>query len=303
MSKIRTLSKILKNDPKKIIKILGGKGFFNWMPDKLYLKIVYWGETGKKLNLEDPKTYNEKLQWIKLYDRKQEYSTYVDKYEVRKYIAKTIGEEYLIPIIGVYELPNQFVLKCTHGSGSNIICHDKNKLDINNAKKKLNKWMKKNWYWFGREWPYKNVKPRIICEKYISEGTEIPDDYKIMCFNGEPKCIQLHKGRFTNHLQDFYTTDWKLMKLNQGLPSTNGLQERPSKLDEMLDLSRTLSKGFKHIRVDFYYVNKKLYFGELTFFDGSGFYPFEPEEYDYLLGGWINLKENEIINRSTGEQR
>lgn len=298
MSKITTFLNLLK-EPNKSIKILGDKKFFNWLPDKPYLKLLFRAEMGQKLNLDNPQTFNEKLQWIKLYDRKPEYTQWVDKYEVRKYIAETIGEEYLIPLIGVYEtvdeipwgeLPNKFVLKCTHGSGSNIVCRNKDKLDIAESKKKLNKWMKKNWYWFGREWVYKNIEPRIICEKYISEGNGIPDDYKVMCFNGIPKIIQVHKDRFTNQVQDFYTTDWERMKFSQGTSNINIVQKKPKKLEEMLELSKVLSKGINHIRVDFYYVNGKLYFGELTFFDGSGFWAFEPESYDYLLGSWIDLK-------------
>src|SRR5690554_2911549 len=186
MSKINALFNLVKK-PRKIIKVLGDKGLLNWIPDKHYLKLVYWGETGKKLNIKDPKTFNEKLQWLKLHDRKPEYSIYVDKYAVRSYIAKTIGKKYLIPLIVVYDsveeidwasLPDKFVLKCTHGSGSNIICPDKNKLDMEEAKKKLQKWMNKNWYWFGREWPYKKVKPRIICEELIKKKNGgLPYDY------------------------------------------------------------------------------------------------------------------------------
>ncbi len=284
--------------PRRLIRILGEKGIFNRVSDKQYLKLVYWGETGKKLNLDNPKTFNEKLQWIKLYDRKPEYSTYVDKYAVREYISEKIGDKYLVPLIGVYnnvdeivwdKLPGKFVIKCTHGSSCNIICSNKSELNIDEAKAKLNKWMKKSWFWFGREWPYKNVKPRIICEEYISENDEVPDDYKVMCFNGEPKCIQVHKGRFKEHLQNYYDTEWNVMELSQGLPTIDEECEKPEMLDEMLELSRVLSKDINHVRVDFYYVNKKLYFGELTFFDASGFYLFEPEEYDYLLGSWIKL--------------
>lgn len=293
---LKTVFSLIKK-PRKLVKILGDKGFFNWMPDKPYLKLVYRCETGKKLDLNNPQTFNEKLQWIKLYDRKPEYSIYADKYEVRKHIAETIGEKYLIPLIGVYEsvdeipwdeLPNRFVLKCTHGSGSNIICQDKNKLAINDAKKKLSKWMKKSWYWFGREWPYKNVKPRIVCEEFISDTVNTPDDYKVMCFNGEPKCIQVHKGRFSNHTTDYYNTDWNVMNFKTRTPTSCITQEKPIILSEMLEISKSLSKSIIHVRVDFYYVNNRIYFGELTFFDASG-YDNYPDEYNNLLGNWINL--------------
>ena len=303
MSKIITALNLLKKEPRKIVKVLGSNNLLNWIPDKTYLKILYYCETGKKLNLENPKTFNEKLQWIKLYDRKPEYITYVDKYSVRDYIKKTIGEEYLIPLIGVYntvdeilwgELPNQFVLKCTHGSGSNIICKDKNQLDIIGAKKKLSKWMKKNWYWFGREWPYKNLRPRIICEEFISEDNEIPYDYKVMCFNGEAKLIQVHANRFAiNHTQNFYDVMWNKTTISQGYSYgsflSEGADKKPKCLETMLKLSEHLSRNTYHVRIDWYEVEGRLYFGEITLFDGSGLYPFDNENDNLMLGSWISL--------------
>ncbi len=224
MKLIKYLKKYIKN-PLGVIYALGKLGWFKWVPDRIYLKLIYRGETGKTLKLNNPKTFNEKLQWLKLYNRKPEYSIYVDKYEVRQHIAKTIGEEYLIPLIGVYEsvneipwdkLPNQFALKCTHGSKSNIICKDKTKLNIAETKEKLNKWMKKNWYWFGREWPYKNVKPRIICERLlITEDNTLPNDYKFHCFNGEPDnvmvCIERESGKPKFY---FFDKEWNLLRYN-----------------------------------------------------------------------------------------
>lgn len=294
MGKIKTLNKLLKR-PKSLIKILGDKGFLNFMPDKPYLKMVYWAETGKKLNLDNPSSYNEKLQWLKLYDRKPEYSTYVDKYEVRSYIRETIGDEYLIPLIGVYNsfeeinwdaLPKQFVLKCTHGSGSNIICTDKNKLDIKIVKKKINKWMKKNWYWFGREWPYKNLKPRIIIEKYLQDNII---DYKFMCFHGEPKIIQVHQNRQSNHTLDFYDTNWNKTEIRRYRNVSNDILPRPKCFDEMLSIAKKLSKNEIHVRIDLFEVNGKVYFSEKTYYSASGFSLFEKDEYDELLGSWINV--------------
>ena len=189
----------LIRSPRRILLGLTSRGFLNFLPDETILKIKFKDRIGKELNLKKPKTFNEKLQWLKLYDRNPAYTKLVDKYEVRKHIAKTIGQEYLIPLLGVWDtfedinfskLPNQFVLKCTHDSGGLIICTDKNRLDIDAARKKINKCLKRNYYYPGREWPYKNVKPRIICEKYMVDesGTELKD-YKFMCFNGEVKCI------------------------------------------------------------------------------------------------------------------
>lgn len=301
MSKVTTTIKMLKN-PGKMIKPLGNMGFFNWLPDKPYLKLVYWGETGKKLNLDNPQTFNEKLQWIKLYDRKPEYSTYVDKYEVRRYIAETIGENYLIPLIGVYEsveeipwdnLPNQFVLKCTHGSSANIICLDKNKLDIEEAKNKLRKWMKKSWYWFGREWPYKNIKPRITCEEFISDKDITPDDYKVLCFNGKARLIEVHIDRYGSHKQDFYDIQWIKTNISQGGTNSNFVYKEPKHFKEMVELSEKLASDMYHVRIDWFVVKEKLYFGEITFFDGSGYTLFDNEKDDYLLGSLIQLQKND----------
>lgn len=301
MSKIKTAINLLKREPQKIVRVLGTYNLLNWIPDKTYLKILFYCETGQKLNLEKPESFNEKQQWIKLYDRKPEYITYVDKYAVRKYIKQTIGEEYLIPLIGVYEtvgdipwtdLPNRFVLKCTHGSGSNIICKNKNKLDIPDAKKKLSKWMRKNWYWFGREWPYKNVKPRIICEEFISDTNNTPDDIKVLCFNGKAKLIEVHANRFgDNHTQDFYDINWNKTGISQGNIS-NFIKEKPIYFEEMISLSELLAKDKFHVRVDWYEVKRELYFGELTFFDGSGFYSFDDENDNLMLGSWIDLTED-----------
>lgn len=288
-------------------KLINRTSFF--CPDKLFLKMKFRYHIGKKLNLKNPESFNEKLQWLKLYDRKPEYSIYVDKYAVRAYIAEILGEEYLIPLLGVYDnvkeidwasLPDKFVLKCTHGSGSNIICPDKNKLDIEEAKKKLQKWMNKNWYWYGREWPYKNLKPRIICEKYlIDESGKELKDYKLMCFNGEVKCIFVctNRNSSTGVNIDIYDVNWNLMPFGRyNHPGTGVKISKPKNLDNMVKYAEKLSKNIPFIRVDYYEANGHLYFGELTFYPASGFGKFTPESYDYLLGSWIKLPiENEGI--------
>ena len=286
--------KILINSSSKII------------PDNIYLKLRYKYYTGKKLNLKNPQTFNEKLQWLKLYDRNPLYTKLVDKYEVRKYIADIIGEEYLIPLISIYNsieeinwnsLPNKFVLKCTHGSGANIICSDKSKLDIEDAKIKLKKWMQRNWYWYGREWPYKNVKPRIICEKYMVDESGIElKDYKFMCFNGEVKCSFVCSNRNSpNGLNvDFYDMDWNLMPFERHYSNSGTKIPKPKNFEKMVGFAEKLSKNIPFVRVDFYETYGQLYFGELTFYPGSGFEEFTPEKYDYVLGSWLKLPNKEI---------
>lgn len=282
---------------KNILNIMGRA-----IPDSIYLRLKFRYHVGEKLNLKNPKTYNAKLQWLKLYDRNPEYNIYVDKYAVRSYIANKIGEKYLIPLIDVYnsvddinwlDLPNQFVLKCTHGSGCNIICSDKSKLDIEETKKKLNRCMKKNWFWYGREWPYKNVIPRIICEKYmVDESGKELKDYKIFCFNGEPKLIQVDYNRFENHKRNLYDLNWNYLNASIKVPTNPDIViEKPSKLEEMIYIARILSKGIPHVRVDFYSVKNSIYFGELTFYHGSGYEKIKPDSLNNTMGEWIDLNK------------
>lgn len=296
------ISKVKKacKHPSLVVLFLMDTALGRLLPDKLYLKIKYRLILRQKLDLNKPKTFNEKLQWLKLYDRKPEYTTYVDKYAVREYISKTLGKEYLIPLLGVWDdpeeinfdaLPNQFVLKCNHNSGLGMcICTDKSKLDIEKTKKELKKGLKQNYYWSGREWPYKNVKPCIIAEQYMVDesGYELKD-YKVLCFSGQPELIQIHRGRFGDHTQDFYDTNWNKLDITQGLPLSDVTLEKPAFLEEMLSLSRALSAGIPHLRVDWYYVDGQLYFGELTFFDASGFDAFEPDEINNKLGDLIHI--------------
>lgn len=272
--------------------------------DETYLKILYQIRTHKKLNLDNPKRYNEKMQWLKLYNRKPEYTTIVDKYLVKDYVANIIGPRYIIPTIGVWnkpeeieweKLPSQFVLKTTDGGGAVgvIICKDKPTFDKTKAIKQLRKALKQNVYRELREWPYKNVKKRIIAEKYLKEeGEESLHDYKVMCFDGKAKLIEYHEGRFSKtHTQVFYDREWRKTKITQGsYGEPSGIvAPRPKLLDEMILLSESLAKGIPHIRVDWYIVDNHLYFGEMTFFDSSGFDEFIPDEYNDILGDWITL--------------
>lgn len=287
---------------RRVVNKLTRLGVFNFLTDKSYLKLKFWACMNKKLDLNNPKTYNEKLQWLKLYDRNPEYTKMVDKYEVRKYIAEKIGEEYLIPLLGVWDsvdeidfdsLPNEFVLKCTHDSGGIVICKDKLNLNIEEARKKLNKCLKSKFYYKTREWPYKNVKPRVIAEKYMIDesGTELKD-YKLFCFDGKPELMFVATGRPHDTRFDFFDMDFNHLPFVNGHPYADREIIRPSGLDEMAKLARILSDGLTHVRIDFYDINGKVYFGEITFFHHSGIVPFEPEEWDYKLGDKIKLGKN-----------
>ena len=296
---LKKFYKILKN-PKIIFSHLLNIIIFNYLTDDKYLQIKFKLNTGRKLDLINPKTFNEKLQWLKLNDRNPQYTILVDKYEVRKYIEKILGKSYLIPLIGVWnkfedidfsKLPDQFVLKCTHNSGGNIICKDKSKFDIKKARKKINKNLNRNYYYRAREWPYKNVKPKIVCEKYIVDesGDELKD-YKIFCFNGEPKIIQVDFNRFSDHKRNLYDINWNYIPVSYNYPTyPNIVIKKPKKLNEMIEIARLLSKDFPFIRVDLYSIHDKIYFGELTFFPEAGFAKFNPESYDKELGKWLKL--------------
>lgn len=274
-------------------------------PDATYLRLYYFFRVKKILHLKHPKTFNEKLQWLKLFDRKSKYTSLVDKFEVKKFVEDKIGNEYIIRTIALYEtvddikwdeLPQKFVIKTTNGGGSGgvIVCKDKSKLNINGAKKKLQKSYNRNIYNDLKEWPYKNVKPRIIAEVLLEDTIQGElYDYKVMCFNGKAKLIQVHKGRDNNHTQDFYDTTWKKQDSfiqPPYLPSKD-IDSKPIVLDEMLCKSETLANDIPFVRVDWYIVNNNLYFGEMTFFDASGFDEFEPNKYNELFGSWIELPQ------------
>ena len=270
--------------------------------DELYLKMMYWIRLNKKLNLDNPKGFNEKLQWLKLYDRQEKYTKMVDKYEAKKYVSNIIGEEYIIPTIGIYEnfdeinfdeLPNKFVMKCTHDSGGIAICRDKKNFDINIAKKKINKCLKTNYYYPGREWPYKNVKPRIIIEKYMEEKnfTQL-NDYKFMCFDGKVKCCFVCSERDNKNeglAVTFFDENWEKMPFIRHYRNSSKKIDKPKKFDLMVKLAEKLSKTIPFVRVDFYEIDGKVYFGELTFYPGSGFEEFKPDEWDEKIGDWITV--------------
>lgn len=269
-------------------------------PDDVFLKNKFYENTGEILNIDKPKSYNEKLQWQKIHDRNPLYTKLVDKYEVRKYVEEKIGKEYLVPSYGIYntfsdidfnKLPKTFVLKATHDCGSVFICKNKDELDLKVLKKKMDAALKKNYYYYSREWPYKNVTPRIICEKYLENNDGELLDYKIFSFNGKPKLIQVHFDRFSGHKTNNYSLDWRFMDVEfSNYPSDRSkIIPKPAGLKEMIDLAAKLSEGLPQVRVDFYYVQNKIYFGELTFFHVGGMAPIKPKSFNLELGELIDL--------------
>ena len=284
---------------------------FKILPDKLYLSLLYRTKIGKKLNWNNPKTFNEKLQWLKLYDRKPEYTTYVDKYKVRDYISETIGEKYLIPLLGVWDnldeidfnkLPNQFVLKCNHDSGGICICENKEKFDIEKAKYKIKKSLNNNYFLECREWPYKNVQKKIIAEQYMKDlETNELKDYKFFCFNGIPKIMFVASDRQNTVEEtkfDFFDMNYNFLKFTNGHPNSKCLPPKPKKFYLMQELAKKISKGIPQVRIDFYEINGKVYFGEMTLFHWSGLTSFKPEKWDYIMGTYLKLpqsKENKHL--------
>lgn len=249
--------------------------------------------------MKNPKTYNEKLNWLKLHDHNPLYTTLVDKFEVKSYVQKLIGG-YIIPTLGVWErfddidfdrLPNQFVLKCTHDSEGLVVVKDKNLLDKKAAKEKIESALKQNFYYIGREWPYKNVKPRIIAEQYMEDHVDGElRDYKFFCFNGEPKLMYVASDRSSDHVKfDYYDMEFNHVDLQQKYPNAYRPLRKPDSFDEMIRLAKKLSKGFPHVRIDFYEVDGHTYFGEFTFYHLSGFMPFRPSKWDDIFGEWLQL--------------
>lgn len=309
MSKMKTFIKLVKDDRKKIkIAIFDNMvhiGLFNFMSDESFLSMAYRIKMDAKLNLNNPKTYSEKLQWLKIHDRKPQYTNYVDKYKVREYVKEKIGEEYIIPLLGVWEnaeeidinkLPNQFVLKCNHDSGSIILCKNKVELNLGLAQKKLRKCLKKNLYYWCREWPYKDVKPCIIAEKYMEDidTTELRD-YKFFCFDGVVKALFIAKDRYSKNEEtkfDFFDADYNHLDFTNGHPNAETIPEKPENFELMKTLASKLSEGIPHVRVDFYECNGKVYFGEMTFSHWGGMVPFNPSKWDKIFGEWISMPSN-----------
>lgn len=296
-------------EPSNIILYLMNKNFFKWIPDEKYIKIKYRLQMRTKLNLENPQTFNEKLQWLKLYDRNPEYTKMVDKYEAKEYVGNIIGEEYIIPTLGVWDkfeniefekLPNQFVLKPTHTSGNIFICKNKEKIDYKKLKKMVRGWMKRKYYPIHREWPYKNIKPRIIAERYMqNKNDEDLKDYKFFCFNGKPKIILVCSERFSsnNMCETWFDENWNCLDIIEANHRINKKIKKPVNFSQMMEFSKKLSRSISFIRVDFYEIDSKIYFGELTFFPATGLEKFEPEKWNRRLGNMLELPKEKKIEK------
>lgn len=271
--------------------------------DELYLKLLYRNRMGKKLNLDDPATYNEKLQWMKLYNRDPRYTMMVDKYAVKEYVETVLGKDFIIPTLGVWErfedidfdaLPEQFVLKCTHDSGGLVICMDKSKLDMEYARGKISHALKRKYFKNTREWPYKDVQPRIIAEQYMVDesGYELKD-YKFFVFDGRVEAMFIATDRTskTETCFDFYDREFHRLPFTNGHPNSKRSIQKPDNFEEMITIAEKLGKGLPQVRIDLYNISGKIYFGEITFFHWSGMKPFVPEEWDYKFGSWLKLPE------------
>ena len=297
MSVIRDPFKI----PFHLLRLYGG-----WIPNKQCVEWEYFFTNHRKLHLDNPVSFNEKLQWLKLYYHKPEFTIMVDKVKAKDYVAEKIGSQYIIPIIGVWEdpddidfdkLPDQFVLKCNHGSGENVICKDKSQLDTEKVRKQMRKWLKRSFYKVAREWPYKDVPRRILAEKYMTDNSKTGQkdlrDYKFFCFNGEPKLCEVISDRSTVEKIDFYDMEWNRQK---GLiwpigvcGNSNHNIQCPDSFEELKRLVKVLAKGLPFVRIDFYDINGVPYFGEITFYPHAGYGVFYPYEWNERIGSWIKL--------------
>lgn len=271
------------------------------MADEKYLKKIFKIRIGKKLDLSNPKTFNEKLQWLKLYDRKPEYTAMVDKIEAKKIAAEKIGYEHIIPTLGVFDkfddidfdgLPNSFVIKCSHDSGGLFIVKDKNTFDKNAAKRKIEKCLKHNYFYGSREWPYKNVKPRILVEEYVEHEKDLPD-YKFFCFDGKVKILFVATGRFTDKRFDYFDENYNVIDMVRGAPVSDVPPPRPENFEKMKALAEKLSEGIPFIRIDLYDIKTNILFGEFTFYPGSGLVKITPARWDEKLGEYLTLPKGE----------
>lgn len=286
---------------KRILDKLITQGKLSLVSPRLFIKLKYWVMNNQSINLKNPETFNEKLNWMKLNYKKEEFKKLVDKYEVRDFVKKTIGEEYLIELLGVWDkvedidfesLPDQFVLKCTHDNRSTVICSDRSKLDIEKAKETLKRGLKRKFYALTGEWQYKNDHPRIIAEKYMTDGkTEFLTDYKFYCFEGKPHMVLVVNDRFGDTRHNYYDMDFNKLPCVLDYPNAEKLHEKPENFDTMVELAKKLSKGLFHVRVDLYNINGKIYFSELTFYNNNGMIAFHDKDWEYKLGDLIDLKK------------
>jgi len=293
------ISKVI-NNPFQIFCYLARKGWFKWLDDKIFLRFYYRGATGYKLNYENPRNFNEKLQCLKISKINLKFSMYADKYEVREIVAKKIGKSILVDLYGVWndpndinfdKLPNEFVLKCTHDSGTVVTCYNKNNLNIEETIEYLQKKMDINYYHYGREDVYQNIVPRIICEELlVDKDTNELRDYKFFVFGGQVKMIQVDVDRFNNHRRNMYSPTWDLLDMSVEYPrDPNTIIPKPTLLNKMIEISETLASNMIFARVDLYLANEKIYFGEVTFYPGSGQETISPYKCNVEMGKAIQL--------------
>ena len=299
MSKIKTFFRLLKT-PVKLIPPFARYGLLNWMSDEAYLKLFYKSKMGVALHLENPTTFNEKLQWLKLYDRQEKYIPWVDKVQAKTQVREVLGEEYVVPLIGVWQraedinfesLPDRCVLKCNHDQGS-AVAFQRGQSDTNAIIRHFKKRLKRNAYTATREWPYKKIQPQILCEEYVAD--EIID-YKIFCFNGKPKFVNIGQKDLETHVScvSFLDFDWNYMPFQRSdFPPVRNLPEKPKCFSKMLEIAEKLAKDTSFVRIDFFCVDEKIYFSEFTLYPTSGVILFAPREGDALLGSWLNLNES-----------
>lgn len=291
------------------------KKYPNWMNDRYFIRIMWKDVMGTSLNLKNPITFNEKLQWMKLYDRNPLYTMLVDKYKVKDWVSARIGKEYVIRTLSVYDsvndidfdkLPEQFVLKCNHDSGGIVICKDKSRFDIPSALHKLKRHFEHNYYLDYREWPYKNVERKIFAEEYIEDvntngfhgkcGEKCDEweglrDYKFFCFDGQPKIMYVSSDKAKYPTTDFFDMDGNVLPIRMQDPPSAVVPSLPNHFDEMYVLAQKLSEGLREVRVDFYEANNHVYFGEMTFFHAGGLCEVKPVEWNIRMGNWINLNK------------
>lgn len=284
---------------------LASRHFYDSMGDEEYLRRVFRAKLGYDLNLENPKTFNEKLQWLKLYDRRPEYTMMVDKVEVKDYVASIIGKEHIIPTLGVWEdpddidfdaLPDQFVLKCNHNSGGALVCKEKTHFDVKAAKKSLKKQLNQNYFFEGREWPYKNVKRRILAEPIIEQlGKPGSVEYKVTCFNGELEFVTICTGvahaRFEDRFNDHYDREFNKLDWYVNYKPAPIAPKQPEKWNELIDIAERFSKGIPYLRVDMYIIEDTILFGEFTFYTWSGYMDFNPPQWNKILGDRLCLPD------------
>jgi hypothetical protein len=284
-------------------KLIASKLFWGLLrhilSDKLYAKVRYRLELDRYLNLADPRRFTEKIQYIKLYERTKLRQQVADRTQVRSYVARKAGENYLIPLIGVFDeltsenwenLPSQFVLKANHGCGMLEIVRDKNQADFQSIRKKSERWKSTNYYRFGREWVYKDIPRTIVAEKLILDSSgSIPSDYKFFCFDGQVEVIQVDVGRFKDQRRNLYDRNFNRLQTKLLYPNFEGSPDKPALLDEAIEVAEKLSANFNFIRVDLYVLENHVYFGELTNYPGNGFIPFEPDEMEYKMGSLLKL--------------